>query len=188
VKVILRHADLRRRHKRVGQEALREAVGQRATAIFKLLLRRGADPNFKDKHGRPLLFETLSPYRRPLFELLLKRRKTDLKLRDKRGRTALIAAAERGNAPAVRALLRRRAPVNASDKRGRNALMAAAYRGCVDCVAALLARRARVAARDRRGRSALDLARRALRFRRPGSQRARELQRVIRRLRRAGAR
>ena len=63
---------------------------------------------------------------------------------DRAGCTALVRAAERGDAPAVGALLAAAAAgaaalLGQADARGRTALLAAAQEGHADCVAALLA-------------------------------------------------
>ena len=70
----------------------------------------------------------------------------------------LLAAAKKGQAPAIAAILAKGVPVDSADKEGRTALMVAAQRGHANAVKLLLEHGANPYARDREGWTAYALA------------------------------
>ena len=86
-----------------------------------LLLKKGAEPDDRDKDGQSALCKAASRGNVDLVKILLSAGAA-VDLPDQRGETPLIKAATQGPLPVVRALLEAGADVNHRDKAGKTAL------------------------------------------------------------------
>ncbi len=138
-----------------GVGPLHEAIMHRAGAqLITLLLDSGADPNLSDTSGAtPLQHAIAHDDGWGEVPALLLGAGADPNTPDNAGVTPLAAAAQRGNAAAMHALLRHRADVNAG-----GALLTCAADGRLDCVRLLLHYGVDVSVTDPQNRSALQLA------------------------------
>jgi len=106
-------------------------------AIVGLLLKNGADPNFKNKYKKtPLMFAAKLGDRDSAYYLLLNRAKPNLQDEDED--TALTIAASEGHAAIVRMLIDEGAKVNHENEDCQTALILAADRGQKEVVDELL--------------------------------------------------
>lgn len=126
--------------------------GQEKVALF--LIRKGADPYFRDTTGyRPIHWAAFHGYVSVIRELAERRAKLDIKTDF--GWPPLLQAAARGFAVAVDTLAELGADVDISDEEGWTALHKAAANGFQDVVAVLLLHGANLDARHRDGRTPL---------------------------------
>ena len=107
------------------------ALNAKDVSLFTDALRRGANPNVKDKDGTPLLIQ-LCNMSLSYVLALLKYPKTDVNATDANGNTALMVAAAKGKTEIVIALLEKRGinihPINLQ---GKTALeLAEPYQNC----------------------------------------------------------
>lgn len=129
--------------------------GQEKVALF--LIRKGADPYFRDTAGyRPIHWAAFHGYVSVIRELAGRRAKLDVKTNF--GWPPLLQAAARGYAAAVDTLAELGADVNISDDEGWTALHKACANGCENVVAVLLLHGARLDARHVDGRTPLLIA------------------------------
>lgn len=129
--------------------------GQEKVALF--LIRKGADPFFRDTAGyRPIHWAAFHGYVSVIRELASRRAKLDIKTDF--GWPPLLQAAARGYAAAVDTLIELGAEVNISDDEGWTALHKACANGCADVVAVLLLHGARLDVRHADGRTPLLIA------------------------------
>ncbi|HCU38109.1 MAG TPA: hypothetical protein DGT21_22550 [Armatimonadetes bacterium] len=138
-----------------GAGPLHEAIAHGAgTQLVTLLLDSGADPNVPDASGAtPLQHAIAHDDGWGEAPALLLDAGADPNRPDSAGVTPLAAAAQRGNAAVMHALLRHRADVNAG-----GALLTCAADGRLDCVRLLLHYGVNVSVTDSQNRSALQLA------------------------------
>ncbi len=176
-----------------GFSALEHATSGGQAAVVGALLERGADPRAASKHGFPLVFVAAAGGNPEIVRAFLERgadpnaRDTAgaaanhyvgsldsvyEKLRGKTGQrarpgeTAMMLAAQRGHADAVRAFLEKGADPNARDESGRDALMLVAEEALGTTVderylrvtQVLLERKLDLGAKDSAGGTALDRA------------------------------
>ncbi|MBC8142793.1 MAG: ankyrin repeat domain-containing protein [Armatimonadetes bacterium] len=139
-----------------GATALILAASHAAVAVVAVLLAAGANPNFVDNVGRSPLTEAITNAEN--FAALLAAGADLSPLLKATGKPLLLTAAERGNAPAVQALLAANADPNKA-YRGKYPLHAAVAKANADAVAALLAAGANHLLPGKDGVTALDLAR-----------------------------
>ena len=178
-----------------GFSALEHATSLGQAAVVAALLERGADPRASSKHGFPLVFVAAAGGNSGIVRAFLDRG-ADPNARDaagaaashyvgsldsvyeklagrsglraRPGATAMMLAAQRGHADAVRAFLEKGADPNARDEAGRDALMLVAEEGIGTSVdgrylavaAVLVERKLDLGAKDAAGGTALDRARR----------------------------
>jgi len=141
--------------------SLEYAVLRRQTAVTKMLLEMGADPNKAGTNGTTPLADAALKGDLAAVRLLL-----DAGARadavSEAGTLPIHDAALGGNAEVIRALAGNGADVNARTRdEGQTPLHLAAAMGKTDAVKALVELKADTAARDAKGRTALDLAERA---------------------------
>jgi ankyrin repeat protein len=105
-------------------EALIIAVLKSDLKQVQELLKKGADVNAKDEHGRPVLVLAAESDRRGRTKMvkLLLEKGADVNAKDQSGRTPLMKATETGSLEMVKLLLDKGADVNVKDERGETAL------------------------------------------------------------------
>ena len=106
--------------------ALARAIAQGSIETAKAMIEQGADPNFRDIDGRPLLLIAAANEYSAAKALLLLNRGASVNLAATNKDTALMVAADQYQAETVQALLDRGADPNASDQQGNTVLIRAA--------------------------------------------------------------
>lgn len=143
-------------------QALIAATYKSDAAAVRALLRRGANPNTRDEHRRPLVYYAgVRPSGATLKALL--QAGADPEAIDSSGQTALIRAAQTGYLDVVQILVRFRADVNAQGGAGQTALIGATTNRHLEIVKELLRLGAAPGLKDRQGQTALSWARNHLR-------------------------
>jgi len=137
---------------------LSRAIEQRDVHGLRALLRDGAGPDVRSKHGVRLLFEAVASADDGLVQALLDAGADPNADDPEFGTTALHLAAHKGYTAVTRLLLHRHADVNAVDAHGVTPLMLAACGGHTEVADALLRARANPEAVDALGRTARDYA------------------------------
>lgn len=115
------------------------AINQGDTVKAKEMLDKGADPNFKNDIGFPLLNLSVQFNYTDSVKLLLGKGAT-VDFRDHYGWTELMLASNRGNVEIIKLLLDNGADVNAKSKIGETPLILAVARGHSKVVRLLVAR------------------------------------------------
>lgn len=113
------------------------AAGSGDREMVRLLLEKGATPNFKNEHADTALMAAARTGNGEIIRALLARN-ADVEAKDRDGRTALHWAVRSESLDAVKAILETRADLNAADKAGGTALTLAARRGNAEIVELLL--------------------------------------------------
>ena len=136
--------------------AIGQAVSKEHTAIVRLLLEKGADPNSKFRKGTLLHTAIRNGDSQSIVELLLEKG-ADLEAKNHNGQTVLLVAAVRAEVEIVQLLLEKGANLEAKDGNGRTALLRAArwYGAHSRTVQLLLEKGAELEAKDNSGCTAL---------------------------------
>jgi len=138
-----------------GRTALYLAASQHySTAVFELLLEKGADPNLATTGGRTPLMAAAGGGEVAMMRRLIEKQ-ANVNFSSGTGSVALMDAASSRNSEAVALLLAHGADANAKTKRNQTALAMAATFGSEDIVRMLLDKGADVNVRDERGYSPL---------------------------------
>lgn len=142
------------------QELLLSATKEGHTRVVELILKKGVDPNVKDKvNATPLHWAAWSG-NTPTMALLLKEgAKVDAK--DRSMETPLHWAAKADRVAAITLLLQVHANIYSEDELGRTPLHEAARHGQKAAIKLLLESGAKINSKDKRDMTPLDLARRA---------------------------
>ena len=120
----------------------------------ELLLRYGADPNFKFDSGLPLLMSAIMAGDEPFVHLLVEGNPdTDVQCRNKKGEPALSVAVKEGRPAIAKILLDNGALREAKDNQGRTALLWAVARARSDLVELLVRSGANKSATDNEHRT-----------------------------------
>lgn len=150
------------------------AAGQGHTAMVKLLLAKGADPNLHSRQGYTALHRAMTVSATTIagtpgipslgskdVVVALLNSGADINATGEGGATPLMDAANYGNVQIVEILLNRGAKIDVRSSEGENytALLVAAERGHTQVVRSLLKYKPDLTLRNRRGETALDLAR-----------------------------
>jgi ankyrin repeat protein len=145
--------------KRALSEALAEAVAHDDAAAVRALLRKGADPNYRDRNGhQPIMCVAALRSTATLAPLL--QEGGDPNAASDQGDVPIIWASGTGKLESVKLLLRSGAKVDRTDSRGTTALMSAArYSGSPEVVSELLSAGAKADMRTNSGETLVDLAR-----------------------------
>lgn len=123
--------------------------------ISKLLIKRGADVNFKGPFGWTPLSEASQHGPVEIVKLLIEKGAEVNYRNTPRGRTALMLAAGKNKFEICKLLIEKGAEVNAKDDNGATALMIAANNGSFDVVKLLVKNGAETNAKDNQNRTAL---------------------------------
>jgi ankyrin repeat protein len=129
---------------------LGEAVGSNDLAALRLLLKKGANPNWNFRSASmevPVLLLAIMDGSDEIVIALLDAGANPngfVDLGDKETMSALVIAISRGRPQIVKELLKRGAVVDSKDKDGRTPLMAATLHGSIESVRVLIASRANV--------------------------------------------
>lgn len=107
--------------KRTASELLHQAALRGQTASIEMLLKLGADPNVRDKHGRTALHDACLKDRVVAARLLLDGG-ARIDVHDENGATPLHDAALGGSGKAIELLLSRKADIDSRDSEGRTPL------------------------------------------------------------------
>jgi len=137
--------------------SLFDAVAKGDLKKIESLLKRGVNPNIRDKDGKTPLHNAAYLGHVAVAKLLLEHG-ADIHARDNANWTPLHFAASGGHVDVVRLLLEHGADPNIKDKNGYTPLHWAASGGHVDVVKLLLERRANPNAEDKDGRTPLHVA------------------------------
>lgn len=137
-----------------GDTALTLASGLENLEVIKLLVQRGANPNFRPPNGVTPLPAAAGRGRTGVVRSL-SALGADVHAVDNRGNTALIQASRGGHTDTAKLLLNTNAVINATNKNWRTALIIAAENGHADVVRLLTTRGADVQAKDKDGSTAL---------------------------------
>lgn len=137
--------------------ALHLALSNENTAMAKLLLRKGADPNRKNHFGVTPLHMAALRKKIEFVELFLEHH-AKIDITDNFGQTPLFCAAFSGKTAIIELLLQRKADVNATDKEGMSLLHQAVHYSKKNLVTTLLKANADIDAKTLRGNTALHIA------------------------------
>jgi len=139
-------------------EKLMRASERGDAESVEMLLKKGANPNYRDNDGfSPLHFAAF--YGRAKVAEILIRQGAEVNARDNDGNTPLHFAALAGDAKVAELLIRHGAEVNAKNNYGSTPLHTAAKWGNVEVVKLLLKSGADPTVRNNDGKSPLDVAR-----------------------------
>ena len=100
-----------------------EAEYSKHLQVIKFLLDNGADVNFRDRFGMPILVYAAMDHNLKAVELLLEKG-ADVNIKNDLGQTALMFAARKGGLDIVKLLVEKGADVKIKDKNGKPALTA----------------------------------------------------------------
>jgi ankyrin repeat protein len=132
-------AELQRIPVEYSTEAFIKSAESGKTALVRLFLQAGMDPNAADRHGVTALMHAARRGDLAMMEMLLKAGAMDPNAADRDGVTALMHAARRGDLAMMEMLLKAGADVNARTKRSEStALSWAAGAGRTDAMRSLL--------------------------------------------------
>ena len=121
----------------------------------KLLIEKGADPNYADDEGVTVVTQAAYMGLKDIVEMLVQK-DADVTMANKEGIDPLIATASEGHNECLEMILgTKKVDVNAKDKDGTNALMAAAVRGHHKTIEILISNGADVNAQNVDGHTAL---------------------------------
>ena len=125
----------------VGWSTLICAANHGQSAVFKLLLERGAHPRHGTVGNRIPLHFAAEGGHVEIVKQLLNQPKADINFRDKEGQTAFFKAAHEGRKEVIKLLLQQNdIDVNAASKDGFTPLLQALFGGCNNIARMLLAR------------------------------------------------
>jgi len=138
------------------------AVEKGLTKTLEFFMKKGANPNVKDKNGdTPLLIAVkLTAARNRKIDIVAKliEGKANLNVKDKNGDTPLFIAVKSGRIDMVAKLLEGKANPNVKDKNGDTPLLIAVKNGRIDIVARLLEGKANPNFKDKNGDTPLLIA------------------------------
>ena len=121
----------------------------------KLLIEKGADPNYADDEGVTVVTQAAYMGLKDIVEMLVQK-DADVTMANKEGIDPLIATASEGHNECLEMILgTKKVDVNAKDKDGTNALMAAAVRGHHKTIEILISNGADVNSQNVDGHTAL---------------------------------
>lgn len=123
--------------------------------LVKLLLDKGADPNFQDGSGLPALKWAVAFGNNVEVVKLLIAKGANLYPQDQDGYTVLMSATMGGNLPIIQYLIEKGADIHARNKTGYTVLMAAANQGHLEVIHYLIKKGAVLNAQDDLGRTAM---------------------------------
>lgn len=90
---------------RITRNTIKRAIIQNNAQIFRLLLDRGIDVNWRTKHGETPLMTAIDKQAEDIIKLLLSQPKIEINLKDSCNRTALYRAFLTGNSNIIKLLL-----------------------------------------------------------------------------------
>lgn len=141
-----------------GQTALMHAADLGKFEIFELLLREGADPDYRNELGLTPLIAAMSVNTDPQIVRALLDRGVAIDLQTRKGWSALMWAARWRHVEVVRDLIDKGAALDLQNKDGRTALLIALENMGTDVATVLIDAGAAVDVQDKEGWSALMLA------------------------------
>jgi len=154
IRVLLQHGALL---KGAGDKLMKMAVRKGDPTMVALMLKKGLDPNSRDRYGQTLLMSAANVGHSGILIMLIDHG-AKIDAMDKEGNTALHWGIIRKRKNVVPILLAKGAKVNLRTKKGRSALMLAAYEGDVETIARLVKKGALINPRNKIGQTALMLA------------------------------
>jgi uncharacterized protein len=134
-----------------GRTVLIAAAARGDLEVVNTLLRRGADPNIRDKRDYTALSHAVEAMYEDVVDALLNRPELDTNSRGLNGRPVLLAYVWRDNKDRVEKLVARGADVSAQDADGDTASHGAAQTGNVDMLRMFLDKGANPNAKNRQG-------------------------------------